>query len=234
MFICRAVSRSRTNCFFCSSAEARGSSGQSRLPAGAIHMGRGRRAPESRGAGTSVHSAPAPPGTGAGPPERPPSPRAGRPQPASAPAAISAAAAVRILSRHIARPLLPTPGDATYGTRDVPSRAVHLPPLPSHLQTALRSSNTRSILDRAAIVHVFESRGAGVRWDPLRRDGGGPPGGSPGGSPGGAADVPLIERRAVARTVDSPEFRGMTFYEVHARTVINKVPEASRVPFRWT
>ncbi|TDC44571.1 radical SAM protein [Actinomadura sp. KC345] len=26
----------------------------------------------------------------------------------------------------------------------------------------------------------------------------------------------------------------MTFYEVHAKTVINKVPEASRVPFRWT
>ncbi len=69
-----------------------------------------------------------------------------------------------------------------------------------------------------------------MRWDHLRLDGGGPPG----GSPGGAADVPLIERRAVARTVDSPEFRGMTFYEVHARTVINKVPEASRVPFRWT
>src|SRR5690606_27408933 len=104
------------------------------------------------------------------------------------------------------------------------------PPLPSRPQAALRSSNTRSILDRAAIVHAFESRGAGVRWDHLLLDGGGPPG----GSPGGAAEVPLIERRAVARTVDSPEFRGMTFYEVHARTVINKVPEASRVPFRWT
>ena len=26
----------------------------------------------------------------------------------------------------------------------------------------------------------------------------------------------------------------MTFFEVHARSVINRVPEASRMPFRWT
>src|SRR5204863_1305511 len=44
----------------------------------------------------------------------------------------------------------------------------------------------------------------------------------------------LFERGAVARTFDTPGFRGMTFFEVHARTVINRVPEASRVPFRWT
>ncbi|URM93224.1 Rv2578c family radical SAM protein [Actinomadura madurae] len=61
-----------------------------------------------------------------------------------------------------------------------------------------------------------------MRWDHLRLDGDGGP------------EPPLIERRAVARTFDTPEFRGMTFYEVHARTVVNKVPEASRVPFRWT
>ncbi|MQA86795.1 MAG: radical SAM protein [Streptosporangiales bacterium] len=45
---------------------------------------------------------------------------------------------------------------------------------------------------------------------------------------------PLIERRAVARTFDTPEFRGITFYEIQARSIINRVPEASRVPFRWT
>ncbi|WP_243719689.1 Rv2578c family radical SAM protein [Actinomadura sp. KC06] len=61
-----------------------------------------------------------------------------------------------------------------------------------------------------------------MRWDHLRLDG------DPGPEP------PLIERRAVARTFDTPEFRGMTFYEVRARTVVNKVPEASRMPFRWT
>ncbi|SNS39986.1 Rv2578c family radical SAM protein [Actinomadura mexicana] len=61
-----------------------------------------------------------------------------------------------------------------------------------------------------------------MRWDHLRLD----------GDEGPAR--PLIERGAVARTFDTPEFRGMTFYEVRARTVVNKVPEASRVPFRWT
>jgi DNA repair photolyase len=38
----------------------------------------------------------------------------------------------------------------------------------------------------------------------------------------------------VTRTFDTPGFRGITFHEVHARSLISKVPEASRVPFRWT
>jgi DNA repair photolyase len=46
--------------------------------------------------------------------------------------------------------------------------------------------------------------------------------------------LPLIERGAVARTFDTPGFRGMTFYEVQAKSVVNRVPEASRMPFRWT
>jgi DNA repair photolyase len=52
-----------------------------------------------------------------------------------------------------------------------------------------------------------------------------------GGGPGPPA---LFERGAVARTFDTPGFRGMTFFEVDARSVINRVPEASRMPFRWT
>jgi hypothetical protein len=52
-----------------------------------------------------------------------------------------------------------------------------------------------------------------------------------GGGPGPPA---LFERGAVARTFDTPGFRGMTFFEVQARSVINRVPEASRMPFRWT
>jgi DNA repair photolyase len=51
---------------------------------------------------------------------------------------------------------------------------------------------------------------------------------------GGAGPPALFERGAVARTFDTPGFRGMTFFEVHARSVINRVPEASRMPFRWT
>ncbi len=36
--------------------------------------------------------------------------------------------------------------------------------------------------------------------------------------------LPLIERGAVARTFDTPGFRGMTFYEVQAKSVVNRVP----------
>ena len=38
----------------------------------------------------------------------------------------------------------------------------------------------------------------------------------------------------MTRTFDTPEFRGITFHEVTARSALNKVPEASRMPFRWT
>ncbi|MGH3788996.1 MAG: Rv2578c family radical SAM protein [Pseudonocardiaceae bacterium] len=38
----------------------------------------------------------------------------------------------------------------------------------------------------------------------------------------------------VKRTFDTPEFRGMTFYEVRARSILNKVPGGSRMPFEWT
>ena len=70
-----------------------------------------------------------------------------------------------------------------------------------------------------------------MRWDHLRLVADGDGGAGPGTVPGA---VPLIERGAVARTFDTPGFRGLTFYEVHAKTIINRVPEASRVPFRWT
>ncbi|MFE2328730.1 Rv2578c family radical SAM protein [Streptomyces sp. NPDC059385] len=38
----------------------------------------------------------------------------------------------------------------------------------------------------------------------------------------------------VTRTFDTPEFRGMTFHEVRARSIVNRVPGASRMPFEWT
>ncbi|HYK32251.1 MAG TPA: Rv2578c family radical SAM protein [Streptosporangiaceae bacterium] len=49
-----------------------------------------------------------------------------------------------------------------------------------------------------------------------------------------AAQAALFGRDAVARTFDTPGFRGMTFYEVHAKSIINRVPDKSPVPFRWT
>jgi len=99
-----------------------------------------------------------------------------------------------------------------------------------------------------------------MRWDNLRLDDPPPDDSSPGDplpgdplpgdplpagreaadrlalSPAGRRDaaLPLIERGAVARTFDTPGFRGMTFFEVHAKSVVNRVPEASRMSFRWT
>src|SRR3977135_1365963 len=46
--------------------------------------------------------------------------------------------------------------------------------------------------------------------------------------------LPLFEQGAVVRTFDTPEFRGITFFEVRARSIINRVPGKSRMPFRWT
>src|ERR671912_386942 len=48
------------------------------------------------------------------------------------------------------------------------------------------------------------------------------------------APRPLLPRGAVTRTFDTPEFRGLTFHEVTCRSALNKVPDASPVPFRWT
>jgi DNA repair photolyase len=81
-----------------------------------------------------------------------------------------------------------------------------------------------------------------MRWDALRladeQDGAsgqgstGQQGGA--GQQGSAGQQALFGAGAVTRTFDTPGFRGITFHEVHARSLISKVPEASRVPFRWT
>jgi DNA repair photolyase len=47
-------------------------------------------------------------------------------------------------------------------------------------------------------------------------------------------DLPLFDAPATVRTFDSPEFRGITFYEVEAKSILNHVPPASRMPFEWT
>ena len=65
-----------------------------------------------------------------------------------------------------------------------------------------------------------------MRWNSLRLAGD--------TSPEGQAAPVLFERAAITRTFDTPGFRGITFHEVHAKTIISRVPEASRVPFRWT
>jgi DNA repair photolyase len=47
-------------------------------------------------------------------------------------------------------------------------------------------------------------------------------------------DLPLFDVPAQVRTFDAPEFRGITFYEVEAKSILNHVPAASRMPFEWT
>lgn len=44
----------------------------------------------------------------------------------------------------------------------------------------------------------------------------------------------LFGTDVVSRTVDTPEFRGITFHEVRARSIMNRVPGASRMLFEWT
>jgi DNA repair photolyase len=69
-----------------------------------------------------------------------------------------------------------------------------------------------------------------MRWDSLRLAGS-----EADQQPGAGSAAPaLFERDAIARTFDTPGFRGMTFYEIHARSIINQVPPASRMAFRWT
>ncbi|WP_035869087.1 Rv2578c family radical SAM protein [Cryptosporangium arvum] len=54
----------------------------------------------------------------------------------------------------------------------------------------------------------------------------------------GAAPAPLplpFEGAGVrVRTIDTPEFRGVTFYEIRAKSILNRVPASSPVPFGWT
>ena len=64
-----------------------------------------------------------------------------------------------------------------------------------------------------------------MRWDNLRLDS---------ADDGGDGQVPMFARDAVVRTFDTPGFRGMTFYEVQAKSIVSRVPDSSRMPFRWT
>jgi DNA repair photolyase len=61
-----------------------------------------------------------------------------------------------------------------------------------------------------------------VRWDNLRIDG------------DEHAHLPGYREAAVVRHFDAPEALDTRFYEVRARSALNRVPERSRMPFRWT
>ncbi|WP_199546200.1 Rv2578c family radical SAM protein [Streptomyces sp. N35] len=60
-----------------------------------------------------------------------------------------------------------------------------------------------------------------MRWDNLTHD--------------RPRDAALFGADAVTtRTFDTPEFAGMTFHEIRAKSIVNRVPGASRMPFEWT
>ena len=61
-----------------------------------------------------------------------------------------------------------------------------------------------------------------MRWDNLRIDG------------QEAARLPGYRDEAVVRRFDAPEALDTRFYEVGARSVLNRVPKSSRMPFPWT
>lgn len=46
--------------------------------------------------------------------------------------------------------------------------------------------------------------------------------------------LPGLSLAGLVRSVRTPDFRGVTFHEVAAKSALNRVPEASRMPFRWT
>ncbi|MEU9505209.1 Rv2578c family radical SAM protein [Micromonospora sp. NPDC048170] len=70
-----------------------------------------------------------------------------------------------------------------------------------------------------------------MRWDNLAAP---PAEGVPDRAAPATPPLPLALPGAVVRTFDTPGFAGMTFYEVQAKSIINKVPGTSRVPFQWT
>ena len=61
-----------------------------------------------------------------------------------------------------------------------------------------------------------------MRWDHLKTDA------------EAARRLPGYRDGAVVRTFDAPEALDVRFYEVQARTALNRVPKQSQVPFRWT
>jgi DNA repair photolyase len=70
-----------------------------------------------------------------------------------------------------------------------------------------------------------------MRWENLTAP---PVEGDPERAAPATPPLPLALPGAVARTFDTPEFAGMTFYEVQAKSILNRVPGQSRVPFEWT
>lgn len=51
---------------------------------------------------------------------------------------------------------------------------------------------------------------------------------------GSGAEQPLVPLAGLIRSVRTPEFAGITFHEVMAKSALNRVPAGSGMPFSWT
>jgi DNA repair photolyase len=61
-----------------------------------------------------------------------------------------------------------------------------------------------------------------MRWDELRVE------------EQESRQLPGYKEPAAVRTFDAPEAMDIRFYEVHAKSALNRVPKQSQVPFKWT
>lgn len=76
-----------------------------------------------------------------------------------------------------------------------------------------------------------------MRWDAQAiNHASGPAPGDSGSSSAMAAPAvdALLPLAGLVRSVSTPGFAGVTFHEVTAKSVLNKVPAGSRMPFEWT
>lgn len=83
-----------------------------------------------------------------------------------------------------------------------------------------------SILDIQSNIYS----NVGMRWDAQALERGDSPAAVSAASPTAA----LLPLAGLVRTVSTPEFAGITFHEVTAKSVLNKVVAGSRMPFDWT
>lgn len=71
-----------------------------------------------------------------------------------------------------------------------------------------------------------------MRWEAQTLQAGDGPERVDGGTP--AAPAALLPLSGLQRSITTPEFADTTFHEVLAKSALNKVPESSPMPFRWT
>ena len=89
---------------------------------------------------------------------------------------------------------------------------------------AMFAPASRVVLDRAADCPESNlCSNDGMRWNEQQV-----------GEHGVGAAQALPGLDGLLRTVRTPEFAGMVFHEVEARSALNRVPGSSPMPFRWT